>query len=170
MHYLPRLCSHFKSWFKSDCLPCPLPLLFSRWQSSSSRVPSVAAAPPHRLTARQPTESDLFCIVPPRLGCIRLDKWLKGVSVGAHAAITCGLPLPFYTTPPKRLVWWTLPCFYNLSTQAYLKGVADLFIWNTNATFWVTFQAVGMWDKTPAWWIILWQKHNSRLPPFITVC
>lgn len=58
----------------------------------------------------------------------------------------CAMNLPLF-------LWWD-----NLSTQAYLKGVADLFILNTNAFFWVIFRAqVGVWDKIPARWIILRQ-------------
>lgn len=54
-----------------------------------------------------------FCIVPPRLICIRLGKWQTGESAGALAASTRSLSLSILIPHPPvpTSVRWSFPCF-----------------------------------------------------------
>lgn len=133
MHYLPSFCSHFKSWFESDCHPSP--------HFPSCSAGDKAAPAQHSwwrlfqqtawLHGNQLRLTFLYCSTKTR----KHQTWW----VPLQAAI------PFHPNPPcisPNACVMNLPLFLmrdNLSTQAYLRGVVDLFILNTNATFWVIF-------------------------------
>lgn len=114
----------------------PLSLLLGRWQSSSSSslAQLVAALSPNRLTARQPTESDLSSLFHQDSDSSDLISGQSGsgpqcLYTQPSPSIITHLPRRLCDEPSPVLMW------DNLSTQACLKGVADLFILNTNATF-----------------------------------
>lgn len=103
MHYLPSVCSHFTSWFESDCHPNPLSLLFSRWQSSSSPAQLVVAVSPNRLTSWQPTESDLSTLFHQHSGTLDLISGREGRARGPTLPLHAAFSFPLYPPPPKCL-------------------------------------------------------------------
>lgn len=161
---------HFQSPGRNECIICRLFVLTSRADLNQIATPAPIFPPVQQVTSQlQPStvgggcsskHADCtatnwdwpFCIVPPRLESIRLDKCLYRQPSPSILTPPCISPNACVMNLPLFLMWDNLP------TQAYLRGVVDLFILNTNATFSVIFRAwVGVWDKTPAWWIILWQ-------------
>lgn len=104
----------------------------------------VATLPQSRLTARQPTESDLSASFHRDSDASALISGWSGV--GPRRLDTQAPPSIFKPPLPTcpHACAMNLPLFLvkdNLSTQACLKGVADLFILNTNATFWLILRA-----------------------------